>query len=438
MDFLSAVFTTIPDALILYIQAAVLALISGKRIIKSRLTLAIIFSIILKFIITLFIGFLPTGIAFIIALIYEFMSCILIWYVRRECTFSDIWITIIIQEFCSVICSIIYASLPKQIRELPCALSFTRITFALIIIIAAIFQRNKVDAQSFAIESVSRIIPNRVFALIFISLFIEGGIIKAIDYNKSYSPEKIQYIKILLFVQTAINAIVIIMLIISVVYQKYYGKLNQILKQQVDSQLRHYEKREKLNAEIRGFRHDFNNHIRCLESILAAKNYTEAKKYLQDLSGKMPSGEFLFRTGNYISDAILTEIQEANKNVRVKFKGIIPQNIDNADLCILLSNAMNNAVEACETLPGYNEISIYANCRQGIFTLIIKNPTVQTGYIEDILPKTSKPDKDLHGFGLPNIQRIVNKYDGTMHTLLKDGTFTLSLTLSVEQPAFIS
>ncbi|MDE6727528.1 MAG: GHKL domain-containing protein [Oscillospiraceae bacterium] len=245
------------------------------------------------------------------------------------------------------------------------------------------------------------------------------------------------FTKILLFVFTAINVIIITSLIINVFYHKYQSNLNKLLKQQIDSQLSHYKKREDLNTEIRGFRHDFNNHVKCLESMMTMEKYDDAKAYLEKLTGMMPSAEFLFRTGNYVADAILTEIQEENKNITVKFSGVIPQSIDNADLCIVLSNAMNNAAEACGALSGNSTVSVYGNCQQGVFVLIVKNPTLQKGYAKNARHKTSKRDKIAHGFGLSNIQLVVKKYGGTMHTLLEDGMFTLSLTLSVEQAVYI-
>ena len=135
----------------------------------------------------------------------------------------------------------------------------------------------------------------------------------------------------------------------------------------------------------------------------------------------MPFGGFLFRTGNYISDAILTEAREnsAPENILIDFEGCIPRDIDSADLCVVLSNALRNAVEACRALSGTKNISVYGNYQQGIFE-------------KDFFPKTSKPDKLSHGFGFSNMQHIVNKYNGTMHTLLEDGFFTLSITLKLQ------
>lgn len=438
MDMLSAVLSAISGVLIFCIQAIVIDLVSGEQIIKTRIWLSILITATFDFVAELCFDLFPSSVNFIFMLVNEFKSCVLIGFAKGRFKISDSLITIIIREFCTVICSIIYNALPEKIHKLRHIRETTQgivvVTILIVIIIWFIRKRK----QSAAFENISLLIPNRVFALVCFSLFVESGITEILSLDQSNSSDKIRFVKILLFILTVINAIIIVTLIVSVVSQKYYDNMNRLLKSQVDSQLRHYEKREKLNAEIREFRHDFNNHILCLESMMATGKYSEANAYLQNLSGMMPSGDFLFRTGNYIADAILTEIQETNKNITVEFKGMIPQNVDNSDLCIILSNAMNNAAEASRILPGTNTITVYGNCQQGVFVLIINNPTTQRGNFTDILPNTTKSDKESHGFGLSNIRRIVKKYNGTMHTLLKDGTFTLSLTLAVEQPIHTS
>lgn len=88
--------------------------------------------------------------------------------------------------------------------------------------------------------------------------------------------------------------------------------------------------------------------------------------------------------------------------------------------------------QACRALSGSKVISVYGNYQQGIFVLIIKNPTVLERCEKDFFPETSKSDKSSHGFGFSNMQYIVNKYDGSMHTLLENGVFTLSITLKLK------
>lgn len=432
MNVLPALLDPVSAALIFCVEAIILNIVSEGKIIKPRFIMAILIIAVFEFVSEFYYDAFPATIKLFSAFASEFLSCFLMRYSRTNYKLSHALTVIIIQEFCTLIYSVTYAALPMQITELICIRAVWRLIVVSVIVIIALILYYKAKSQSKELRSILNIIPKHVYVFIFLSLFIESGIIQIIELIEPHSSKKTYLAKILLlFVLTIVNAIIVVTLLVSVVYQKYSDNLNQILRQQVDSQLRHYEKREKLNTEIRGFRHDFNNHIKCLESMLSMERYGEAGGYLKKLSNMMPSGEFLFQTGNYIADAILTEIQETFENVNVKFDGLIPENIDNADLCIVLSNAINNAAEACAKLPGENTISVFGNYQQGVFVLIIKNPTIQNGHLTDVMPNTSKSDKESHGFGLSNIQRVVKKYHGAMHTQLKDGIFTLSLTLTI-------
>lgn len=437
MNVLSAVLAAVSGTLTFCIQTGFITLVSTKQIIKPRFILSLIITALFELLPELYFDYLPASISVAIAISIGVKSCFLIWFSLGKCSLSDALVTIVLQEFCAVICSVVYAALPNEILAVQYSRWTIQIVILLIILITVLFQSHKIGKHIIAFENIYDVIPKRVFVFAFLSLFTESGIIELLDFDASYLPDKMHFVRILLFVLTVINAIIITTLVNSVIYGKYNDNLNQMLKRQVDSQLSHYEKREQLNTETRSFRHDFNNHIKCLESMMATEKYTEVRSYLQNLSGMMPSGEFLFRTGNYIADAILTEIQEANENVKVEFKGMIPQSIDNSDLCVILSNALDNAAEACGELSGSNTISVYGNCQQGIFVLIISNPTTREGYSADEMPKTSKRDRISHGFGLSNIQRVVKKYNGAIHTLLDNGIFTLSLTLSVDQTVHI-
>lgn len=61
----------------------------------------------------------------------------------------------------------------------------------------------------------------------------------------------------------------------------------------------------------------------------------------------------------------------------------------------------------------------------------MKNPTLYEDKAKDIFPETTKDDKVSHGFGMANMQRVVAQYDGTMHTMIENGFFTISFTLKL-------
>ena len=205
-----------------------------------------------------------------------------------------------------------------------------------------------------------------------------------------------------------------------------------MLKKQISSQLYHYKQFEEINTEIRSFKHDYINHMKCMSSMLSNKEYTELKEYIDNLSSALPTVKYLFETGNYIADAILTEKQRsAPSDITIEFEGVVPTFIDNTDLCTMLSNAIDNAVEACCLCSGNKTIKVCSGFKHGYFILKIKNPTVND--IEKSNLATTKSDTVNHGFGLFNIRRTVQKYDGHVSTYCEDHIFTLNIALYEKQ-----
>lgn len=111
-------------------------------------------------------------------------------------------------------------------------------------------------------------IPNYILAMILINIFISDGLV----YTSGFSTTDIQLqtllIKILAFANTLCLIVVLVSLLTNVLFRQYQKDINKILENQVQIQLKHYEKSEKINTEIRRFRHDYNNHMNCMKSLV--------------------------------------------------------------------------------------------------------------------------------------------------------------------------
>ncbi len=434
MNILSSAVSAAANTMVVCVQILFLSVITEKRCSKIRLAVTIFAATITGFIFELFFYNLGESSTFLM-LIFDFPRlCLLTLIALKSLRLKEITIAMIIQFTYLTLNAAITALFPTALVETNPYIGFIpMIAVPACMLIPSIILKRKSEYRNKIINEAVSDIPVHICIFIFIALFLEDGLIEVLCYSTTKIELQIRTVKVLSLLLIICVTVLIISLTVNVLYQKYYVRLNNILKEQINSQLLHYEKREKINSEIRSFRHDFNNHVRCLESLMSARKFDEATAYLKKISGIMPSGEFLFRTGNFISDAILTETQEnsASNNITISFKGYIPQNVDSTDLCIILSNALKNATEACRDLSGSKTISVYGNYQQEVLVLIIKNPTALEGYAKDVFPKTSKSDKLSHGFGLSNIQHTVKKYDGTVHTLIEDGFFTLSVTLKL-------
>lgn len=434
MNILQAVISSISDFILLNVQINVLIVTSNKNYSKARYIFCAMVAVITGFMLELFFPNVNIHSVLIFVLIYSLRLPLLALFAVKLISIKNVLIVMIIQFLCSVLHSAIIAVIPDVCWD---KFPYVNLVFLVIIplcmLITAITIKKMIKNSDKLISETMLSIPTHNYIYMLVAIIIENGLIEVLGYKTEKIESQMEIAKLLSLLLIICITILIVSLAVNVVYQKYYNSLNHTLSKQVEMQLHHYEKREELNSEIRSFRHDFNNHIKCLESLIKNKRYTEAENYLEKLNNLMPTGEFLFRTGNYIADAILTEAQENSRadDIIIEFNGYIPQEIDNVDLCIILSNAINNSTEACCPMAGTKVVSVYGNYQQKIFVLIIKNPTSLDGFAKDVFPESSKSDKLSHGFGFSNMQHIVNKYNGIMHTLVEDGYFTLSITLNI-------
>lgn len=208
-------------------------------------------------------------------------------------------------------------------------------------------------------------------------------------------------------------------------------------EQQIHAQAEHYKALSDANWEVRRFRHDFKNTRIAIEKLLADGDQAQALRLLQECGDVLnaPNRNIaLFDTGNGIADALLTDKQNraAKHNTVIIFRGSIPQNaLAPTDLCVILGNTIDNALEACEKLsPGVDRsISVTSNCSSGFLFLTIQNPTAEKVTVRDDHIATTKRDKTLHGFGLLSLRSVVNKYDGTLRLSSNENCFTASIDL---------
>lgn len=212
-------------------------------------------------------------------------------------------------------------------------------------------------------------------------------------------------------------------------------------EQQIRAQAEHYKNLADANYEVRRFRHDFKNIRIAIEKLLAQGEYDEALALIRQCSDSLENpGGFhpLFDTGNGIADALLTDKQEkaAQRNTQIVFQGAIPpESLSPTDLCVILGNSLDNALDACQKLPNQDSKTISVNCKccSGFLFLSITNPIAEKVTIRDNHIATTKENKTLHGFGLYSLHSIVKKYDGDIQLTSTGETFTISIDLCVTE-----
>lgn len=231
-------------------------------------------------------------------------------------------------------------------------------------------------------------------------------------------------------------------LIAIVVYQKIKEKqreekVNVLLTEQIENTKQHISEVEKLYGDIRALKHDMGNHICVLENLFAKKETEEFGKYLNELKATYSVSAEGIKTGNPVTDVILTQKQQEAEGKGIDFdcKFVYPADtkINAFDVSVILNNAITNAfegVEGCEnpyvTISAYRKKNAYilevSNC-------ICKRVEIDSG---TGLPQTTKKDKESHGYGIANIQKVAQKYYGDIDINQDDNCFTLTVMLMVD------
>lgn len=233
------------------------------------------------------------------------------------------------------------------------------------------------------------------------------------------------------------------------IYQKLIASMQDkqraaLLASQVDQMQAHIREIEQLYTGVRSMRHDMQNYLFDIKSLLAAQGVRvegegELAGYFSGIGTALDALNFYFHTGNPVTDVVLNGKYQQAKSMGIQFDSefLFPSDygIDVFDLSIILNNALNNALEACEVLSGSDPeaerfISVTTYCKNNMFLIEVKNSFDGTVCVtEDGGLKSRKQDTHRHGLGFQNIVRCVDKYLGSADYTCCDRTFTLIVML---------
>ena len=195
----------------------------------------------------------------------------------------------------------------------------------------------------------------------------------------------------------------------------------------------HYREVENMYRQIRGWRHDYRNHIQMMKVLAANGDMDALKVYLDELDTDLNTVDTVVKTGNPMADAILnSKISLArSRNIPTQVDAHIPVKLkmSELDLCCIIGNLFDNAMEASVALPEEKRlIRVYMDMKGTQlyisftnFTAAKKLSKVGKGF------KTSKGEG--HGFGLVRIDDIVSRYDGYLSRNSEDGAFTTEILI---------
>jgi len=195
----------------------------------------------------------------------------------------------------------------------------------------------------------------------------------------------------------------------------------------------HYKEVENMYRQMRAWRHDYRNHIQTMKAYAASGDLQAITQYLDLLDTELAQLDTVVKTGNAMTDAILnSKLSLARaKEIPVKIDAHIPVelSISELDLCAVLGNLFDNAIEASLALPPEKRlIRVYMDMKNTQLYISFTNFTAgkklrKNGQRFD----TTKGDG--HGFGLIRIDAIVARHDGYISRNSEDGAFTTEILL---------
>ena len=211
---------------------------------------------------------------------------------------------------------------------------------------------------------------------------------------------------------------------------KFQHYLNQ---KYMHVQQENYEYLEYREEETKKFRHDYRNHLNSLQILCKEKRYYDVEKYIEEISGRLDGGNIYISVCNSFVDAILNYYFQKMDKLNIKFivSGKMPNScyIIMFDLCTIISNLLDNAMEAVEKIYDserwiemtfrYDDLMIYCN---------VANPyNGQLNIYNDKI--ISKKNSKNHGYGLGNIKRSVELYSGSIDIKTENGMFKVLISL---------
>ena len=195
----------------------------------------------------------------------------------------------------------------------------------------------------------------------------------------------------------------------------------------------HYQEVENMYRQMRGWRHDYRNHIQTMKVLASGGDLEGIRSYLDRLDTDLNTVDLAVKTGNAMADAILnSKISLAkSRDIPIQVEAHIPVRLkmSELDLCCVIGNLFDNAIEASLALPPEERlIRVYLDMKGTQLYLSFTTFTAQ-GKREKRNGRFLTTKGEGHGFGLVRVDAIVERLDGYLSRNSEDGAFTTEILI---------
>lgn len=214
-----------------------------------------------------------------------------------------------------------------------------------------------------------------------------------------------------------------------------------IEEQQVHALQERMEDVEHFYKGVRQIHHEMRNHLTNIKGLVKNGRYEDVDQYISQIDNSISAYEMTVRTGNAVIDVIVNDKKRAAAKLGIRFQSEFSYPLSDKynayDLGIILNNLLTNALEACEKINEKKERYIILSGRQKRKFFLIEVKNSFDGGIEfdtdsELPVSTKQVDGSLHGMGLSNVKREVEKYMGDMKIKVRKNEFSATVLLQDE------
>lgn len=229
----------------------------------------------------------------------------------------------------------------------------------------------------------------------------------------------------------AVLLLAVLCLAVHAAIKKYSDK--KLERYQNDLLQKHYNEVENMYRQMRGWRHDYKNHIATMKIHLDNRDYALLDHYLNELNADLTAVDTVLKTGNVMVDAILNSKLSlaSSKNIAVDATACVPEKlrISDTDLCVIIGNLLDNAIEACCRFEEADKrfIRVYIGLLKQQLYISVSNSV--GGQLKKAGGSYLTTKNAGHGFGLKRIDKIAAKYGGCVNRQDETDVFATEITL---------
>lgn len=267
------------------------------------------------------------------------------------------------------------------------------------------------------------------YAIFFIIVLLSIAMSQSIDF-----PDIWQKTFLILDILMFIANIIILKMILHINQQNHYEMENTLLRMQISQQEERIREEERSYREVQLLRHDLKRYFVTYRQLLQEGKYDIVEQDIDKILGERLNMMYFAYTDNTILNTVICDkaAQCSIKNIKIEVKVNVNQEMASIEYGVMLSNLLDNAIEAEEQEKEENRyIRLNIGMEQEMLHLVVSNYISESVLKNNALLETSKNNKQLHGIGLKGVKEFVQYKEGEIEVFEENHMFVVHICMCV-------